>query len=752
MGKGLGHGLGSNPGLRARGGGAAHEKEQFLQDSNPKDLDARKCTDVFCLLIFGIFWMVLIAIWSIIFNLGDERKVFYGIDYEGNVCGTETSRVNLSTSPKIWYPRIAQDVAAQPETFASGFWWDIDLYGVCVEECPKFDPESGVPGSAVKVIPDYGWGVYPDAKAPMWPVLLNTFDVANRCVPTKETTSRSLVLCTMPICTMVHAPCSPLSGSLGIPEGAWEMTKEHPASLCGREINFAYSVDIEQPGSTEYLEWMFYALTKFGETCNAIADNWGTLLGFGVGLTLLLNFSWLVIFYCFARVAVWLSIFVMGLALALGAIFCFVKAGLIGRASLAVQAASYHNLTMSHAPGIAEWDTVSRAGQFLAPVEEDQAGAMAAAALVLLLLLLIFSILICCSCEAIEKCVLLIQMASLTLGRTSGLAIMPLFIVALQLLLLGATLFFLAVLPTVDIAGTMEERIAFSSTSEWHIWVAGAYLVTGAAWTYAFFTAVTLMTVAACVFYFYFVDKKSVPAAAYMEQYDDNQTDYPVVKHLGWVLRYHVGTLAFGSAVVTICVLIQMATSAIFTYLEKNSASNPFLKMISCCISCCLECFKRSIEFVNSYAYIYCFVENVGFCEGSLKTFNLMLKYPAQVAINTSVQRVLSTLLTLSTPLACSLVAFSYFDFLAADAPARTSEGSYLLPLAVFVIALFMTLAFAGVWEQVVQSLTVCVIHDVESFNGRFLRKEMVEAFGNPAKGGELPSSSRLYEKGTINP
>ena len=54
--------------------------------------------------------------------------------------------------------------------------------------------------------------------------------------------------------------------------------------------------------------------------------------------------------------------------------------------------------------------------------------------------------------------------------------------------------------------------------------------------------------------------------------------------------------------------------------------------------------------------------------------------------------------------------------------------------------------------QQVVQSLTVCVIHDVESFNGRFLRKEMVEAFGNPAKGGELPSSSRLYERGTIYP
>lgn len=35
---------------------------------------------------------------------------------------------------------------------------------------------------------------------------------------------------------------------------------------------------------------------------------------------------------------------------------------------------------------------------------------------------------------------------------------------------------------------------------------------------------------------------------------------------------------------------------------------------------------------------------------------------------------------------------------------------------------------------QVIQSLTVCVIHDVDTFEGRFLRPAMKEAFGDPQK------------------
>jgi len=207
-----------------------------------------------------------------------------------------------------------------------------------------------------------------------------------------------------------------------------------------------------------------------------------------------------------------------------------------------------------------------------------------------------------------------------------------------------------------------------------------------------------------------------------------------VMKHLGWVCRYHLGTVAFGSAILAIVSFIQLLTKALFAYLEKNVGSNPVLQICSCCVQCCLACFKKTIEFISSYAYIYCFVENVGFCSGCMKTFALCIRYPSQVAINTIVQRVLATLLTVTTPLACGAIAFAYFDFIAPDADSHKGQQVLLLPMSVALLALLMTFAFASIWEQVVQSLTVCVIHDVESFDGKFLRDSMREAFDHPVK------------------
>ena len=301
----------------------------------------------------------------------------------------------------------------------------------------------------------------------------------------------------------------------------------------------------------------------------------------------------------------------------------------------------------------------------------------------------------------------------------------------------------LLVMTTLGTDGSYYERVNTHVSATYQDAFIGTYLLFGGLWLYAFLTAAELMVVAACVFYYYFVNKETVPPGAYMAQYDDNQTRTPVLTHLYYVLRYHVGTLAFGSCIVAIVTLIQLITRAIFTYLEQNTPGghNFVMKLVQRCVECCLWCFKKTIEFVNAYAYIYCFVENIGFCSGCVKTFSLILRYPAQIAINTSVQAVLSTLLTVTTPLCCSILAFIYFDFAHGDE--HTGSGGMLLPGAVLAIALLMSRAFASIWEQTIQSLTVCVLHDVDNFDGRFLRKSMVEVFGNPQKNTTQPSDSK---------
>ena len=38
--------------------------------------------------------------------------------------------------------------------------------------------------------------------------------------------------------------------------------------------------------------------------------------------------------------------------------------------------------------------------------------------------------------------------------------------------------------------------------------------------------------------------------------------------------------------------------------------------------------------------------------------------------------------------------------------------------------------------------MTVCVLHDVDQFGGRFLRESMADAFGNPKKVDKIPDDS----------
>ena len=94
-----------------------------------------------------------------------------------------------------------------------------------------------------------------------------------------------------------------------------------------------------------------------------------------------------------------------------------------------------------------------------------------------------------------------------------------------------------------------------------------------------------------------------------------------------------------------------------------------------------------------------------------------------------------------TTPICCATVAFVYFDFIADDHD-HTGAGDMLLPGSVLVIAFLMSRAFAAIWEQVIQSLTVCVLHDVDTFGGRFLRDDMRTAFGDPEKAKDEATSS----------
>ena len=72
---------------------------------------------------------------------------------------------------------------------------------------------------------------------------------------------------------------------------------------------------------------------------------------------------------------------------------------------------------------------------------------------------------------------------------------------------------------------------------------------------------------------------------------------HPIYENVWRVLRYHLGTVAFGAMLITIVRIIRM----VFNYLTKHTKgkSNMCLKCIFACVNCCLKCLECIMNMIN---------------------------------------------------------------------------------------------------------------------------------------------------------
>jgi hypothetical protein len=96
------------------------EKDQKLQA--PPDFDGptrhRRCTDVLCLGLIILMWVLMTALGSYAVSHGDYRLILYPLDYAGNVCGTDYGSGNMTDFPSLYHVN----------NFGGG---------VCVKNCPS---------------------------------------------------------------------------------------------------------------------------------------------------------------------------------------------------------------------------------------------------------------------------------------------------------------------------------------------------------------------------------------------------------------------------------------------------------------------------------------------------------------------------------------------------------------------------------------------------------------------------------------
>lgn len=100
--------------------------------------------------------------------------------------------------------------------------------------------------------------------------------------------------------------------------------------------------------------------------------------------------------------------------------------------------------------------------------------------------------------------------------------------------------------------------------------------------------------------------------------------------------RYHLGTVAFGSAIISLCELIK---SLIESARNENYQSGNFdiAAVATECMFMCCEGLLKFVQYVSGNAYIMCGLHGTDFITSAKDAFNLIMRNVSKVIATTYV-------------------------------------------------------------------------------------------------------------------
>uniref|UniRef100_A0A665W087 Choline transporter-like protein 2 n=1 Tax=Echeneis naucrates TaxID=173247 RepID=A0A665W087_ECHNA len=216
-------------------------------------------------------------------------------------------------------------------------------------------------------------------------------------------------------------------------------------------------------------------------------------------------------------------------------------------------------------------------------------------------------------------------------------------------------------------------------------------------WCANFVTALGQVTLSGAFASYYWAFKKP-----------DDIPAYPIFSSLGRALRYHTGSLAFGSLILSVVQVIRV----ILEYLDHKlkGAQNKCTKFLLSCMKCCFWCLEKCIKFLNRNAYIMIAIYGKSFCTSARDAFFLLMRNIIRVAV---LDKVTDFLLFLGKLLIVGIVGiFSFFFFsgrIKAVEDAAPSLNYYWVPILTVVVGSYLIAhGFFSVYAMCVDTLFLC--------------------------------------------
>ncbi|XP_069121444.1 choline transporter-like protein 2 [Argopecten irradians] len=675
-------------------------------------LKNRSCTDIICCLLF-LFFLTGMVVCSILgFTRGNPYKLIYPTDSSGNICGLDSK----AGKPYLMYFDVLQCAKMGANAIVAG----CPTPQVCVSSCTS----------------DY-W-VYLEAIA-------TTSTSGLLCKDSVDTTSvtwsQISTLVSNEDCAAYYVKNTPIVGRC-VPSFFLEITN-YAANL---QTSGAYNLTTSSGGSVtanemtdaSYYLAKFYTATQYIEMVfKDIVASWWLLLVFA-GIAMVTCFIWIILLRWIAGVMVWISV-----------VLVF---GLLGFACYYSYSQYYElkNQNSTATYGISEAFALNFS--YYLQLKETWLAFGCSTATFIIIFLLIFIFLVKRICIAIE----LIKEASRAIGHMIFTLIWPIFPFLLQVCVVGyfgVSVAFIASMgqaeyynnstntstdgvnyylervtctPNDTTLGSLCDFVKYGGTE--YIIPMQVFMLFMFLWLNNFVIAFGQMVLAGSFasYYWAFEKPKDIP-------------HFPITGSIWRALRYHTGSLAFGSLILAIVQFIRI----VLEYLDHKlkDSENRLAKFFVKCLKCCFWCLEKCVKFLNRNAYIIVAVYGKNFCSAAKDAFFLILRNVVRAVVLDKLTDYVLFLSKLVVTAGVGVGSYFWFqgkiNFFSGYVP---TLNFYITPIVIVIIGTFLiTCAFFSVYTMAVDTLFLCFLEDLEMHDGSaekpyFMSKGLMKIIGKKNK------------------
>ncbi|KAL3320351.1 hypothetical protein Ciccas_000963 [Cichlidogyrus casuarinus] len=284
---------------------------------------------------------------------------------------------------------------------------------------------------------------------------------------------------------------------------------------------------------------------------------------------------------------------------------------------------------------------------------------------------------------------------------------------------------------TMDMANVSNNfhcYFTYYGGNEWSYYLQ-AYNLVATLWLMNFFIAFGEIVLAGAFasWYWAWSKPKDVPAL-------------PILASVSRVLRYHLGTIAFGSSIITLIQIIRAILA--YTHRRVKGVGSCPAKFCSCLCQCCFWCLEKIMRFINRNAYIVTAMLGKSFCPATANAFFLIRRNCLRLAVLDNL-----TCLVLflgKVTITAGITALSFYFFSGQIPWIRDvfqARVTYIyVPILICAVGTFIIASiFFSAVDFAVDTLFICAMEDLERNDGTeekpyYMSRRLMEVLGTKNK------------------